>query len=324
MDGVPALTSLPRRTARLALLLVLSVLLGASFAPGLATAQAAQVTVTLTANGPQPAIIEVPVGGTVLFVNDDDQQHRIDATVEEGKSTPWEFSATLAPRNGETRASQETPAFGAAGRYTFRDTRGLLLTTAFDDEIGVREPEPEPAPGPSEQPNGEPAPSGGPAESGGAAPGEPGPSGSAQAGGGAPPPSSPGSPPATGGTGTTGPLPLTGGFGSFGSTPQAIPGLDPLAPAIAPPLDPLALPSTAPVLPELAADPPVDAPTGELPLATGSLPGNATGRSYGLPAALALVSIVGVVSLLVRALLAEPAARRDGLPARPVTITATA
>ena len=44
--------------------------------------------------------------------------------------------------------------------------------------------------------------------------------------------------------------------------------------------------------------------------APGRLPSSATARRYGLPAALAAVAAAGVVSLLVRLLLAHPAARR--------------
>jgi plastocyanin len=289
---VLAVTSLPRRTTQAVLLLVLSVLVGASFAPGLASAQASRVTITLTAEGPQPAVVEVPQGGTVVFVNDDTEQHRITSTDGEG-STSWELDRTLAAKDGEMRSSTETPAFGAAGRYYFSDARGVLgLGPSRKGEIKVSPPL--------------------------------GASDGAGCAGGAPP--APGSPPpATGGTGRTGPLPLTGGFGSFGTTPQAIPGLDPLAPAIAPPL---ALPPGTPLVPGSPVPTPglsapqIAAPALPLPLPIGSLPGVATDRSYGLPAALALVSIVGVVSLLVRALLAEPAARRQpALPPRPVTVT---
>jgi len=42
----------------------------------------------------------------------------------------------------------------------------------------------------------------------------------------------------------------------------------------------------------------------------GRLPEPPTGRKYGLPAALAAVGVAGVASLLVRLLLAHPAARR--------------
>lgn len=323
-----------RRPAWTALLLAVAVVLGAWLAPAVATAQEAgapaPVTVTLTAEGITPEFIEVPVGGSVVFVNDDNQPHQITATVEEGRSTPWSFdSGPLAPRDGEQRASSQTPRFEAAGRYTFTDSRGPLLLTATRtaDELNVLPPPPppsQPAPGEPAAGSGDPsaAPSGGPS-------GEPAPGPADTASPGAAPGAAPGAPPGapapTGGTGTTTPLPLGGGFGSFGSTPQPIPGLDPLAPAIAPPLD-LAAPPTA-LLPDVAApSPPSEtrAP-GVAALPTGSLPGAVTDRAYGLPAVLAAVILLGVVSLLVRVLLAEPLPGRGpagGVVLRPVTITA--
>ena len=316
------MTSSLRLAARAALLLV-ALLVGASLGPSLALAQEAEpaapepVTVTLTAEGITPEFIEVPVGGSVIFVNDDTEAHQVTATVENGKSTAWQYdSGVLAPRDGETRDSSRTPAFETAGRYTFNDRRGLLLTARDrPDELNVLAPPPPAVPA-------EPAPASDPSAAPGSGPsGEPaGPSGNAPAG--AQPGSSPGAPPATGGTGTTTPLPFGGGFGSFGSTPQPIPGLDPLAPAIAPPLE-LAAPPSAPLpdvaAPQLATE--ADEP-GVAALPTGSLPGTLTDRAYGLPAALATVALLGVVSLLVRVLLAEPLPGRGpngALLPRPVT-----
>ena len=319
-----------RLAARTALLLVVAVLLGASFAPAVATAQQEQeaapqqVEVVLTADRPTPEFIEVPLGAVVVFVNDDAAPHRVTATVEEGKSTAWTYDSGVLPaKDGETRArSQPTPVFEATGRYTFNDAQGLVLTENVADEINVLAPPAEPAPGespgsagPSAQPGGGPSGDAPPTPSGSSSPG-------------AQPGSSPGAPPGaappTGGTGTTAPLPLGGGFGSFGSTPQPIPGLDPLAPAIAPPLD-LAAPPTA-LLPDVAA-PATPAETrapGVAALPTGSLPGAVTDRAYGLPAALATVTILGVVSLLVRVLLAEPLPGRGpagGLGPQPAAVT---
>jgi plastocyanin len=335
-----------RRAVPGVLLLVVALLLGASFAPAFpALAQEqrrAPVQVTLTADGPQPEFIEVPVGASVVFVNDDTVQHQVTATLDPGKSTAWEYdSGVIGPKNGEDRpSSPPTPVFERAGRYTFNDTRGLVLTQTFPDEIGVLAPPP-PRPTPSDD--------AGPSEGGAPAPGSSSgpssqqggsstpPSGSAPAANSAPaaaPPPAPAAPgpapvapeapgPApTGGTGTTRPLPLDGGFGSFGSSPTPIPGLDPLAPAIAPPLE-LAAEAPAP-LPEVAAATPTRAP-GVAALPIGSLPGSPTGREYGLPAVLAAVSIVGVVSLLVRVLLAEPvtaSGAEGGLGSRPVPVPA--
>jgi hypothetical protein len=53
------------------------------------------------------------------------------------------------------------------------------------------------------------------------------------------------------------------------------------------------------------------------------LPGVGTSRPFGLPAALAALAAVGVASLLVRVLLAEPAAARTPGFA-PVTVQPTA
>ena len=58
-----------------------------------------------------------------------------------------------------------------------------------------------------------------------------------------------------------------------------------------------------------AAGPPQVSPTARLAVA-GDLPGPGSPRGLGLPAVLAAVLVLGVASLLVRVLLAEPAARR--------------
>ena len=58
-----------------------------------------------------------------------------------------------------------------------------------------------------------------------------------------------------------------------------------------------------------AAGPPQVSPPARLAVA-GDLPGPGSPRGLGLPAVLAAVLVLGVASLLVRVLLAEPAARR--------------
>ena len=58
-----------------------------------------------------------------------------------------------------------------------------------------------------------------------------------------------------------------------------------------------------------AAGPPQVSPPARLAVA-GNLPGPGSPRGLGLPAVLAAVLVLGVASLLVRVLLAEPAARR--------------
>lgn len=52
----------------------------------------------------------------------------------------------------------------------------------------------------------------------------------------------------------------------------------------------------------------------------GPLPGASTSRGFGLPATLAVLAVVGVASLLVRVLLAEPSAQRRR-PLAPVAVT---
>jgi hypothetical protein len=61
---------------------------------------------------------------------------------------------------------------------------------------------------------------------------------------------------------------------------------------------------------QLAPEQPQPRPAEQLQPAPGPLPGADTSRSLGLPAALAALAVLGVASLLVRVLLAEPAARR--------------
>ncbi|MEO6204422.1 MAG: hypothetical protein ABIO67_03435 [Mycobacteriales bacterium] len=115
-------------------------------------------------------------------------------------------------------------------------------------------------------------------------------------GGSTPPPAtspSP-SPSSTGGSGAAG-APSLGGFGPGGlPLPTATPGGP--APDVAPVL-PGEVPTAAPGTPGITASP-------------GRLPEASVARAYGLPVALATVAAVGVASLILRLLLAQPAARR--------------
>lgn len=101
-----------------------------------------------------------------------------------------------------------------------------------------------------------------------------------------------------GGSGQVGPPPLAGGFGTVGApTP---PAASPRGPA----------PNVAPTLP---GEDPVVSPEASgvaVSIGRGRLPEPPTGRRYGLPAALAAVAAAGIASLLVRLLLAHPAAKR--------------
>jgi plastocyanin len=101
----------------------------------------------------------------------------------------------------------------------------------------------------------------------------------------------------TGGTGVVGPPPLAGGFGTVGVPGSPAPGSSAVAPNVAPTL-----------AGEDVATPAASGPA--VAVGTGRLPEPPTGRRYGLPAALAAVAAAGVASLLVRLLLAHPAARR--------------
>lgn len=101
------------------------------------------------------------------------------------------------------------------------------------------------------------------------------------------------SPSPTGGAGDVGPPPLAGVVIS----PPPAPGAGVPKPNVAPTLAGEEIPSAEPSGPTIA-------------VGRGRLPEPPTARKYGLPAALAAVGIAGVASLLVRLLLAHPAARR--------------
>ena len=85
---------------------------------------------------------------------------------------------------------------------------------------------------------------------------------------------------------------------------------------------PTAAPSTSGPPPVAAPEPSETADPGEevVALPEGTLPQPYAPRAYGLPAAVAAVAAVGTGSLLVRVLLAHPAARRR-LPSPVVTVT---
>ena len=108
----------------------------------------------------------------------------------------------------------------------------------------------------------------------------------------------------TGGTGAVGPPLIGGGLPSLAPSPGGP------APDIAP-----ALPGEEPSPEPTSTDPAVLASPGRLPEPV-------TARRYGLPAALAAVAAAGVGSLLVRLLLAHPAARarRPDASGPPVTV----
>lgn len=87
--------------------------------------------------------------------------------------------------------------------------------------------------------------------------------------------------------------------------------------AVGPGLDPGVLPTATPTesrvpAPDLASPTPAVAPASGPAYADPSTIVQGSPRRYGLPAALAVVAVVGVVSLLVRLLLAQPEARQLG------------
>lgn len=187
------------------------------------------------------------------------------------KSPNWTFdSAPLAPGQSFT-----APALAKAGEYVYQ---GANLDT-FTGKVVV------PA-GTTVTPT--PTRSATPAPSRSAAPG-PSPS--------APTPSPSPSPAVSGGSGSA-PAPFAGGFGSVGIPGGPGGSSGALAPNVAPTLGG-------------AGTAPSAGPSGEVvAVGSGRLPEPPTGRRYGLPAVLAATAALGVGSLLVRLLLAHPAARR--------------
>lgn len=186
------------------------------------------------------------------------------------ESPNWSFNTGPLPPGATSRAVK----LGGAGDYLYM---GANLDS-FHGKVSVPA-----APGASPTASPQPTSASSPASSPAASPsaGAAGPSAS--------PVASP-----TAGTGVVAPPPLAGG--SFG-LPSAQPGAPLPAPAVAPTLageDPVASGSPQPVV----------------AVGLGRLPEPPTGRRYGLPSTLAAVVALGVGSLLVRLLLAHPAARR--------------
>ena len=281
----PAARRLP---AALALLTLLgSALLGSVLLA--APAQAAERVIAITAEGLVPGQLTIAAGDTVVLVNQDAPlRYRARST-----SANWTFDSGLVPLGQGQRYA--LPQVTRAGTYDFTVLEG---EAAFNGSVVLPAPrssEPAPAPaGPSLQPS-PPAPS---------RPGvSPAPARSA-----APASSSSPSPAAAGGSGTAALPPLVGGFGAGGGVPLPALGGSAQPPALADPRPALPAASAGPS-PETAVAPPTDAPAASLAVA-GDLPGAGSSRGFGLPAVLAVVLAAGVASLLVRLLLAEPAARR--------------
>ncbi len=321
-----------RRCSLLALVagLVLAVLGGPS-----ASAAAPTVMVKLTGSGPVPLSVMIPVGGQVVFVNNNDNlTHHVTAT------KGFKFDLTV-----KTGATARTPLLTTAGMFTYQDARlvpgtSVQVGTAVTGIVRVTSA-PSPSPSPSPSATAAPKPSGGasprPTASGAASP-------KPTAAGPAPSPGTSASPAATGSTGGAGGAgggaggargrggtggsgtatsPLLPGFlgGSLGP-PAAAPETGP-APNVAPPA-PSALPGSdgavagGPPVPGAGALVSGSTGTAGSPTSGGSLAQRSPSRHYGLPAALAVVAMAGVLSLLLRLLLSEPAAvrRRSAVVAR--------
>jgi len=237
------------------------------------------ITISITADGPKPAAVNAEVGDTIVFKN-------VDATFihqARSASTNWSFNTgPLAPGAQATAGKLSKP-----GEYLYE---GVNLDS-FKGKVVVPAV-PAPAPAGSSTPAPKPAGSAPPGSSGGNS---------------SPAASPTASPASTGGSGSAG-GPSLGGFGSVGG-PQF-----PVAPSAGAPA-----PNVAPLLPgEVLPSAGATAPAGPVVVAApGRLPSSATARRYGLPAALAAVAAAGVASLLVRLLLAHPAARARRRTARP-------
>lgn len=244
---------------------------------------AADRVVSVTAAGLAPAMLEVRAGDRVTFsvTNDLLASTRLKST-----GGPWSFDKVVSGDVTGAGTFTVPEPLTTSGRYSYTATRG---GKTFQGTVVV------PGPAPSAEPSASVAPS--PSPSAGATP--------------APvaskaPASPPPSPPPAGGSGSAALPPLTGGFGAVGQ-PAPMPGGLAPAPTLALPLLPELqqafgpLPATAP------------APTTGALRATavaGDLAGQPTLRGYGLPAAIAVVLAGGVISLLVRLLVADPAAAR--------------
>lgn len=268
-------------------LLAVLVLLGS--APASAASYSTKVTLSGSA-GPTPAAVTIAAGDGVTFDNQDTLDHEIKVT------GPAAF--TLPVPAHQKRLS---PVFGKAGTYSYTDSRltpvvlpgspGKITVTAAPAASGS----PAPAPAGSSAPA--PSTSAQPAPSASAAPGS------------SPAPAA--APPPAGGSGTAIPPLLPGFLG--GTLPTAGPGpLTGPAPDVAPPApDATAVAGASPGATAGAAG---STDSGSHS-GGGTLAQRSPGRHYGLPGALAVVAIVGLLTLLARVVLAEPAARRRDLPA---------
>lgn len=246
-------------------------------------ATAAERVVSVTAAGLAPARLEVRAGDKVKFnvTNDLLASTRLKST-----GGPWSFDEVVSGDVAGAGTFTVPEPLTTPGRYSYTATRG---GKTFQGSVVVPEPAASAAPSPSA-------------------------AASPSAGAAAPPPpvaskapaAVPAPPPPAGGSGSAALPPLTGGFGSVGA-PAPMPGGIAPAPSLALPLLPEQQQAFGP-LPATAPAPTIGAL--RTTAVAGDLAGQPTLRGYGLPTAIAAVLAGGVLSLLVRLLVADPAAAR--------------
>ncbi len=252
---------------------------------------AADRVVSVTAAGLAPATLEVRAGDRVTFNVTNDL---LGSTRLKSTGGPWSFDKGVSGDVTGAGSYTVPEPLSMPGTYSYTATRG---DKTFPGSVVV------PGPATSASPAAAAAASASASPSVAAA--------QPPAASKAPAPSPP--PPPTGGSGSAALPPLTGGFGSVGA-PAPMPGGIAPAPTLALPLLPEQqqafgpLPATAPAPTTGALTPTTGALTATA--VAGDLAGQPTLRGYGLPAAIAAVLAGGVLSLLVRLLVADPAAAR--------------
>lgn len=266
---------------------VVLALLGSLLGLGLATAAPASAAVreVLLDASIEPRAVSIKAGDVVRFiVPAGEPEHRVVSTKAEGQDPNWPTedgnydSGPIA-----AGAFVDTPAF-PAGTYTFEDRRSAALppSAALPRTVlgSVTATRATAGPAPSRSPTAKPSPGAGSRPTSGP---------SAQ------PTGSPASPvPIGGGTGVL--PPLSGGF--------SVPTLPPSAPGLGPQVAPTLAGEEPSLTPEEQAE-----QAEQVAVRAGRLPQGSTDRFFGTLAALGAVAALGTASLLIRLLLAHPAAR---------------